>query len=88
MDIRVRICDPFVYYRHSTKEWIVAIDVETDNTSTSINFPHKKLNKAKVKFYKYCLEGLLGEEMIHRFRQHEIHFDVLCNEKGEIINEN
>lgn len=75
MNIKVEIKDIYVFYRDSTKEWVVQVNIISNNVCLSINFPNKKLNKCKKNFYKFCIQGILGEEMLYLFKEHLIHFN-------------
>jgi hypothetical protein len=77
MDIKVKIRNLNVWYRDSTKEWVVHADITSNNVHLSINFSNKKLNKSKKSFYKFCTQGILGEEMLYLFKEQQIHFNYL-----------
>ena len=74
MKMTIELRDPEVWYRKSTKEWIVDVNILTPNCSQCIRFSNKKRSKALKSFYKYCTSGLLDMEMIYLFEHKEIHF--------------
>lgn len=72
MEIKIEINHLYSWYRHSTKEWCVFFSYATNNTNVTINFPNKKLNKAKKNFIKYITSGFCGDEMLYLIRTNQI----------------
>lgn len=75
MQITIDMSEPYIRYRQSTKEWVVSVAFYSNNASMSVNFSHKNKNKAKKMFYKFCVSGILGEEMQYRFKNNMIHIE-------------
>lgn len=71
---------PKLWYRKSTKEWVLYVVITTHSVQTSITFTNKKRSKVLKQFYKFCTSGILMEEMLYRFRHNEIHIEEVLNE--------
>ena len=75
MELKVKISDPAIYYNEVFGEWRLFVNVIVGNdVASNIIFSNKRKNKVKARFYKWCLEGILGDEMEYLFKQHKIHF--------------
>ena len=76
-DIKIKISIPDTYkisYRKRTREWIICCSFSSNNVCLAMAFVSKKKNKVKKQFYKFCTSGILGEEMLYRFKNNKIHF--------------
>ena len=76
-DIKIKINIPNTFkisYRKCTKEWIIRCSFSSNYVSLAIIFAAKKKNRVKKQFYKFCTSGILGEEMLYRFKNNKIHF--------------
>lgn len=68
------ISTPEMWYRKSTREYVISCLIETDNTIQAINFTSKKPNKAKKMFYKYILQNSpISEEFRYLVKKNRIH---------------
>ena len=70
----VQISRPYLWFRKSTREWVVSCTFATDNTTTAVNFSSKKKNKAKRNFYLYLMkDSVASEEFKYLLSQNLIH---------------
>ena len=73
IDMRVKVYTPYIWYRNSTKEWVVNFVIKSRDVAECVIFSAKKKNKAKKRFVKFCCDGVLGDEFLSRFKNNEIH---------------
>lgn len=74
MDLTIHIDGPYMWYNNESKIWRISINIVGPLVSSSVGFSNKKKNKVKKNFYKWVIEGPLGDEMYELFKENKIHF--------------
>lgn len=65
MKIVIDIKNVHIWYRESTKEWVISVQASTNSCLLSLNYSAKTLNKAKKQMCKCLSQELLAEEISH-----------------------
>ena len=63
MNWNIEIKDAYVWYRDSTKEWVITIIAVTNSCALSINYANKRLNKAKKSMFRNLANDLMKDEI-------------------------
>ena len=68
MKWEIEITNIYIWYRNSTKEWVISVAAKTNySCSISINYSSKKLNKAKKMMFKNLAKDLMQAEIEYSF---------------------
>lgn len=74
--LSVDIEKPVLWYRESTKEWVVFTYISTPHAYKAISFPNKKRSKAIKAFYRFFTSrGILEDEMMYLFGHNMIEIE-------------
>lgn len=71
MKFNFKITDIHEYYRISTKEWVVWVNIQSDNVSACISYPAKKLIRARAKMLRKLPYDMAKYELEYRMKEHE-----------------
>ena len=67
MKWEIEITSIYTWYRDSTKEWVISVVARTNSCAISINYPSKKLNKAKRMMFRNLAKDLMQAAIEYNF---------------------
>lgn len=83
MDLTVHLNGPYIWYNKEFKIWRISINICGPLVSSSVSFSNKNKNKVKKNFYKWAIEGPLGDEMYYLFKENKIYFKKNVEEEND-----